>query len=62
MDKQYTLPGFNPSGSDVVANIKEYTDNLMDYILDNCPATSQRDRAIYKLEEAAMLAVKSNFV
>ena len=56
-----TLPDFNPSGSDVVAEIKAKTDELMQYLRDNCPDNRCRSIAITNYEQAAMWAVKSNF-
>jgi hypothetical protein len=57
-----TLPDFNPSGNDTVAIIKEQTDKLMAYIVAHCPDNRQRSIALTNYEQAAMWAVKSNFV
>ena len=57
-----TLAGFNPSGSDVVANIKAMTDTLVTYIEENVPKNRQRSVAVTNYEQAAMWAVKANFV
>jgi hypothetical protein len=62
MAKETTVPEFNPSGSEVVAQIKEYTENLMDYIRDNVPEGRCRSLALTNYEQAAMWAVKANFV
>lgn len=56
-----TLPGFNPSGSEVVAEIKMRTDELMRYIEENVPENRCRSIAITNYEQAAMWAVKANF-
>lgn len=57
-----TLADFNPSGSDVVANIKAMTDTLVTYIEDNVPNNRQRSVAVTNYEQTAMWAVKANFV
>jgi hypothetical protein len=57
-----TPSDFNPSGSDVVANIKSMTDTLAAYIEDNVPNNRQRSVALTNYEQAAMWAVKANFV
>jgi hypothetical protein len=62
MNTPSTLPGFNPSGSDVVATIKEKTDEVMQFIDQNVPAGRERSIAITNYEQAAMWAVKANFV
>lgn len=56
-----TLPGFSPSGSEVVAEIKMRTDELMRYIEENVPENRCRSIAITNYEQAAMWAVKANF-
>lgn len=56
-----TLPAFNPSGSDVVANTKAMNEALLNYIRDNVPANRERSIAITNYEQAAMWAVKANF-
>ncbi len=56
-----TLPGFNPSGSDVVANIKVRTEELLAYIESNVPNNRERSIALTNYEQAAMWAVKANF-
>lgn len=56
-----TLPDFNPSGSDVVAGIKERTEELMAYLRANVPDNRARAIAITNYEQAAMWAVKANF-
>ncbi len=56
-----TLQDFNPSGSDVVAEIKRRTDELMEYLRENVPDNRCRSIAITNYEQAAMWAVKANF-
>ena len=56
-----TLPDFNPSGSDVVAEIKAKTEDMMAYLRDNVPDNRERAIAITNFEQAAMWAVKANF-
>jgi len=60
--KVTTLPGFNPSGSEVVAEIKRRTEELLSYIEENVPSNRQRSLALTNYEQAAMWAVKANFV
>lgn len=56
-----TNPSFNPSGSDVVAEVKRRTEDLLDYIRESVPANRERSIAITNYEQAAMWAVKANF-
>lgn len=56
-----TIPSFNPSGSDVVAGIKDRTEALLDYLRENVPANRERSLAVTNYEQAAMWAVKANF-
>lgn len=56
-----TLPGFNPSGSEVVAEIKARTEGLMAYMREHVPDNRCRSIAITNYEQAAMWAVKANF-
>lgn len=56
-----TLPDFNPSGSDVVAGIKERTEGLLNFIRESVPENRCRSIAITNYEQAAMWAVKANF-
>ena len=56
-----TLPGFNPSGSEVVAAIKAKTEDLLAYLRDHVPANRERSIAVTNYEQAAMWAVKANF-
>lgn len=56
-----TLPNFNPSGSEVVAEIKRRTEDLMAYMRENVPDNRCRSIAITNYEQAAMWAVKANF-
>jgi len=61
-EKVSTLPGFNPSGSEVVAEIKRRTEELIGFIEENVPSNRQRSIALTNYEQAAMWAVKANFV
>jgi hypothetical protein len=61
-DQASTLPDFNPSGSNVVAGIKSRTEDLMTYLRENVPENRARSIAITNYEQAAMWAVKANFV
>lgn len=61
MSKESTIPEFNPSGSDVVAETKRLTDDLMEYIRANVPDNRCRSIALTNYEQAAMWAVKANF-
>lgn len=56
-----THKDFNPSGKVVVDNIKEHTDNLIDYLKDNVPDNRSRSIAITNFQQAAMWAVRANF-
>lgn len=60
-DEPTTIPGFNPSGSDVVAEIKARTEDLMQFLRDNVPENRCRSIALTNYEQAAMWAVKANF-
>jgi hypothetical protein len=62
MSEPTTLPGFNPSGSEVVAEIKRRTEELMRYIEEAVPNNRARSIALTNYEQAAMWAVKANFV
>lgn len=57
----HTKRDFNPSENVVVDNIKEYTDNLIDYIVDNIVDSNDRDEAIKNYKQASMWAVRSVF-
>lgn len=61
MAQETTIPSFNPSGSNVVAGIKEKTEELMSYIRENVPEGRCRSIALTNYEQAAMWAVKANF-
>ena len=61
MTKETTKPEFNPSGSDVVAEIKARTEALMEYLRENVPDNRCRSIALTNYEQAAMWAVKANF-
>jgi hypothetical protein len=56
-----TIPSFNPSGSEVVAEIKRRTEELIEYIEQNVPSNRRRSIALTNYEQAAMWAVKANF-
>lgn len=60
-DKASTLPEFNPSGSEVVAEIKARTEALLTFLRDAVPENRERSIAITNYEQAAMWAVKANF-
>lgn len=60
-DRETTLPGFNPSGSEQVAEIKRRTEELMAYLRANVPDNRCRAIALTNYEQAAMWAVKANF-
>lgn len=60
-EKVTTIPGFNPSGSDVVANIKAMTEELIQYVEKNVPEGRRKALALTNYEQAAMWAVKANF-
>ena len=62
MSDATTLPDFNPSGSDVVDEIKQRTEELIKYIQENVPENRQRSIALTNYEQAAMWAVKANFM
>jgi hypothetical protein len=57
----HTKKDFNPSKSVVVDNIKEATDNLIDYIIDNVPDNEDKTEAIKNYKQASMWAVRANF-
>ena len=56
-----TIPSFNPSGSEVVAEVKRRTEDLLDYVREHVPANRERSIGITNYEQAAMWAVKANF-
>lgn len=56
-----TIPSFNPSGSEVVAEIKARTEDLLTFIREKVPEGRCRSIAITNYEQAAMWAVKANF-
>lgn len=60
-DTASTMPSFNPSGSEVVAEIKAKTEALLNYVRDAVPNNRERSIAITNFEQAAMWAVKANF-
>ena len=62
MRNETTIPSFNPSGSEVVRGIKDRTEELMQFIRDNVPENRPRSIALTNYEQAAMWAVKANFV
>lgn len=61
MSKETTIPAFNPSGSEAVAETKRLTEELMEYIRANVPENRCRSIALTNYEQAAMWAVKANF-
>ena len=60
-DTASTLPDFNPSGNENVAEIKRRTEELMAFLRENVPDNRCRSIAITNYEQAAMWAVKANF-
>ena len=62
MSDETTIPSFNPSGKTEVDVIKEKTEELMSYIRAHVPENRQRSIALTNYEQAAMWAVKANFV
>ncbi len=62
MSTETTIPSFNPSGSEVVAEIKRRTEELMNFLRECCPDNRCRSIALTNYEQAAMWAVKANFV
>lgn len=56
-----TIPTFNPSGSEIVAETKRLTEELMAYLRANVPDNRCRSIALTNYEQAAMWAVKANF-
>lgn len=62
MSKETTIPSFNPSGSEVVAEIKRRTEDLMEFLRESVPENRHRSIALTNYEQAAMWAVKANFV
>ena len=57
----HTKRHFNPTKNLVVDNIKESTDNLIDYIKDNVPYSEDREEAIKNFKQASMWAVRAVF-
>ena len=62
MSSETTIPSFNPSGSEVVAEIKRRTEDLMEYLRASVPENRHRSIALTNYEQAAMWAVKAIFV
>lgn len=60
-DNPTTLPKFNPSNSETVAEIKKRTEDLLQYLQENVPPNRCRAIALTHYENAAMWAVKANF-
>lgn len=56
-----TLPEFNPSNDERVAEIKRMTEKIFEYLRNNVPDNRCRSIAITNYEQAAMWAVKANF-
>lgn len=57
-----TFRDFNPSGNEVVDEIKRRTDELISYIEANVPEGRRRSVAVTNYEQAAMWGVKAVFV
>lgn len=62
MSKETTIPSFNPSKNAQVDVIKAKTEELLEYIRDSVPENRLRSIALTNYEQAAMWAVKANFV
>ena len=62
MSSETTIPTFNPSGSEVVSEVKRRTEELMEYLRASVPDNRCRSIALTNYEQAAMWAVKANFV
>ena len=60
-EKVATIPGFNPSGNEVVTKIKAMTEELIQFVEDNVPDGRRKALALTNYEQAAMWAVKANF-
>ncbi len=57
-----TLLDLKPSGkTDVAAEIKAKTEDIVAYLRDNVTENRERSLAITNYEQAAMWAVKANF-
>ena len=56
-----TLPGFNPTGNEAVAEIKQRTEDLLRMIEAAVPDGWRKRDAMRDYEKAAMLAVKAIF-
>jgi len=61
MTEETTIPGFNPSGSLYVDEVKRRTEELMKFIRECAPDNRCRSIALTNYEQAAMWAVKANF-
>lgn len=59
--KESTLPSFNPTNNEQVAEIKRRTEELMEYLRSSVPDNRCRSIALTNYEQAAMWAVKANF-
>lgn len=57
----HTKRDFNPTKNVTVDAIKEHTDNMIDFIKDNVPASKDREEAIKNYKQAAMWAVRAVF-
>lgn len=60
-EKVTTIPAFNPSGNEVVAEIKKRTEELLEYVQNNVPDGRRKAIALTNYEQAAMWAVKGCF-
>ena len=62
MSNETTIPSFNPSGKMEVDAINEMTETIMQFLRDNVPENRCRSIALTNYEQAAMWAVKANFM
>lgn len=57
----HTNRDFNPTKNVTVDAIKEHTDNMIEFIKDNVPASEDRNEAIKNYKQAAMWATRAVF-
>lgn len=62
MTKETTIPSFNPSGKREVDAIKEMTETILQFLREHVPDNRCRSIAMTNYEQAAMWAVKANFM
>lgn len=62
MSTPSTLPDFNPSGSETVAELKMRGEQLLQFIMEHVPEGRERSIALTNIEQGMMWAVKANFV